>query len=152
MCKTVSKNAVSLMPVYIRCNVSFVRLNPVRWFEFSGMHLCRWFQLCPSSNIPIFCSPDQCVKLGLFLALCFFFILSVFPLLLLSGLSVCLVSAFSLILGLEIGLESHLIVNERVWCLYMRGCNRKSNLVQWALPFSCLSSSGCNPNYLGEPL
>ena len=45
----------------------FVRSNPVHQFEFSGMHLCRWFQLCSSSYIPNWFS-RLCVKLGLSLA------------------------------------------------------------------------------------
>ena len=97
------------------------------------MHLCRWFQLCSSSYIPNWFS-RLCVKLGLSLAGFLPHSLWFFPLdfewsLCLFGLSL------QYDIELEIGLESHLIVNERVWCLYMRGCNRNSNLVQWALPF-----------------
>ena len=150
MCKTVSKNAVLLMPVYVRCNVSFVRLNPVRWFEFSGMHLCRWFQLCPSSNIPNWFSRSMCEIRALSCSV-FFFILSIF----LSCYSVVSLFVWSKtsiwISCLEIVVESHLIVTVRVCLCMWEGVTETQHSAVSSF-LSCLSSSGCNPNFLGEPL
>ena len=95
MDKTASKNAIPLMPIYVRCNVSFVILNPIRWFKFLGC-ISAIAPAVPFNKHLKWFSRSVCVKIRALPPILSSSLFSLFSLLFFSVLYVCLVSDFDL--------------------------------------------------------
>ena len=98
MDKTASKNAIPLMPIYVRCNVSFVILNPIRWFKFLGC-ISAVALAMPINKYLKWFSRSVCVKIRALPPALSSSLFSLFSLLFFSVLSVFFVSDFDLNIG-----------------------------------------------------